>query len=150
MKANYYKCDEKLECLIYNHRWVETTSKVDKLKGKKEFRRSPKARTIIRFDYINFVVFEDNLQCEGIGGIRIATEDIHLLFWYLNSSASDKHELCNGHFNLLEVRKAYETMTNLLNYAKEFNCITRESRKFERMLNNHGTLNLSSEFNNVC
>ena len=137
MEAKIYKCDEELETLILKQGWVETTDARDKQKGKKEFRKSKQGRILIRFDYINLVVFENNVGCPGIGGPRVSSEELQLLFWYLNSKANDKEEISDGHFDLQRAKSSLQTMSSLLGHAKEFNRSTPESRKFERLLNNY-------------
>lgn len=144
MDTKQYHCDAELESLIRNQNWIETTDARDRLKGKKEFRKSPKSRNLIRFDYINLVVFERNYACRGIGGPTIDETALRLMFWYFNSSTSDKHAISKGHFDLDCARKMHETMTNLTGYAKELNSSNRESKKFERLLANYKSINLNS------
>ncbi len=98
---------------------------------------------LIRFDYINLVVCENNVGCNGIGGPRIPAEDLRLLFWYFNSSPADKQEISKGHFDLNRARITYETMTSLLGYAKEFNHSTLKSKKLERILGSYEKIQLN-------
>lgn len=141
MDAKFYQCGNELEALIRNQGWVETTDERDKLKGKKELRQTTKARMLIRFDYINLVVFENSSSCHGIGGSRIAAEDLRLLFWYINSTAADKQTISDDHFDVDRARSTYQTMSSLLGYSREFNHMTREGKKIERLLNNFSAIN---------
>lgn len=143
METKIYECGQELENLIRNQGWIETTDARDQQKGKKEFRKSRNSRTLIRFDYINLVVFENHIACNGIGGPRITSEELQLLFWYLHSNSVDKQTISNGHFDLDRARSSQQTMTSQLGYSKEFNRSTPESRKFERLLNKYSAVNLN-------
>ncbi|MFA6082831.1 hypothetical protein [Mucilaginibacter sp.] len=143
MEEKIYQCDQELEALILKQGWIETTDAIDRKKGKKEFRKSKGGRMLMRFDYINFVVYENSVGINRLEGPRIAEGDLKLLFWYINSNPADKDYISDGHFDLDRTRQCAETMDSLLGYYREFNRSNRESKKFERLLNNLKSVNLN-------
>jgi len=134
MEVKIYPCDAELEAVIKQQGWIETTDDRNKQKGKKEFRKSKNARTCMKFDYINFVVYENGVGINGLRGPYIAADDLKLLFWYLECKTADKDYISNGHFDLECVHSSVNHMTNWLNGCRKFNLSTRESKKFERLL----------------
>jgi len=137
MEEKTYRCDKELEILILKQGWVETTNPTDRQKGKKEFRKTKNGRIRVRFDYINLVVYENHLGCNGITGTQIKADDLRLLFWYINSNVADRETISDGHFNLIKARDFHNTINQFLRLSKEFNANSRESRKYERLIENY-------------
>jgi hypothetical protein len=134
METKFYECNNELAGVLHMNGLVETTDHIDQQKGKKEFRNGPqRSRMIFRFDYINFIVFENGQGC-NFRSDKISAEDLKMLLWYNNSSAGDKEHISDGHFDQDRVRQNVQTMTSLLGYAKEFNSRSAESKRFERLL----------------
>ncbi|XHR97424.1 hypothetical protein ACFJIV_12660 [Mucilaginibacter sp. UC70_90] len=143
MDTRFYECDDELAVILQQHGLVETTSQIDKRKGKKEFRLGPaKSRLVLRFDYVNLEIFENGSGCKFVTG-KISAADLKMLLWYIGSNANDKNHISDGHFDLSRVRQNVQTMASLLGYSKEFNCRNAESKRFERLLNNLQSVQLN-------
>jgi hypothetical protein len=143
MEAKFYECDDELATVLLNHGFIETTNQDDKRKGKKEFRLGPRrSRMLLRFDYINFHVFEDASGC-NFRSTKIPANELKMLLWYVQSSTVDKNHISDGHFDLYRVKQNVETMTSLLGCYKEFNRQNAESKRFARLLNNLHAVHLN-------
>jgi hypothetical protein len=143
METKFYGCNEELATVLQKHGFIETTNQEDKQKGKKEFRLGPtKSRMILRFDYINLVVFENGSGC-NFKSSEIPADDLKMLLWYIKSATADKNHISDGHFDLARIGQNVETMTSLLGYSKEFNHRNAESKRFERLLNNLHSVQLN-------
>lgn len=143
MDKKYYECNEELAAILLKHGFVETTDAIDQKKGKKEFRLGARrSRMVLRFDYINFTVFEEASGC-NFKSVKIPGEDLKMLLWYTQSTTADKNHISDGHFDIDRVRQNVETMTALLAYSRQFNDQNAESKRFQRLLNDLDTIQLN-------
>lgn len=143
METKFYICNDELATVLLKHGFKETTNQEDKRKGKKEFRLSPtKSRMILRFDYINLVIFENGNSC-NFKSSNIPGSDLKMLLWYIKSTTADKNHIADGHFDLARVSQNVETMISFLGFSKEFNRRNAESKRFERLLNNLQSVQLN-------
>lgn len=134
-----FECNAELEEVLKHFGFNETTDLIDKRKGKKEFRKGRKTK--IKFDYINFVVFEDSYGCNGFNKHKVLAKDLQLLFWYHNSSWSDRQEISDGHFDLDSARRSFQRLNEELGFHKEYGWSNRKTQKITRMLNIHSSVN---------
>ncbi len=139
----FYECNAKLESLIKNFGWIETTNAIDQKKGKKEFRKAKNSRTCIRFDYINIVIYENGAGVKGLGGSKIAREDLRMFFWYINSVSRDRDYISDGHFDLNKVRQRIHAMNSLLLNYNEFNIKNQEKKRLSRLLNSFNSVSIN-------
>ncbi|RYE11958.1 MAG: hypothetical protein EOP45_23765 [Sphingobacteriaceae bacterium] len=143
METKLYECGDELAAVLLKHGFVETTGLEDKRKGKKEFRLSPKkTRMILRFDYVNLVIYEHGHGC-NFKSSSIHTDDLKMLLWYIKSTTVDKNHISDGHFDLARVKQNVETMTSLLGFSIQFNHNNAESKKSERLLSKLGSIQLN-------
>jgi hypothetical protein len=143
MEPKFYECNDELATVLKKHGFVETTDQDDKRKGKKEFRLGrTKSRIILRFDFINLVIFENGSGC-NFKSSEIPADDLKMLLWYIKSTTADKNHISDGHFDLARVNQNVETMTSLLGFSKEFNHRNAESKRFERLLDNLQSVRLN-------
>lgn len=132
-----FKCDQELTEILKSQGFIDTSSKNDIAKGKKEF-RFKKNRKYVRFDYDNFLFFEGSSSCSCFGRASVPEEDLILLFWYLNASSTDKEEICSGSGFSVEIAKG-----NLKNFRTELEFYlsnkfkNRSISKLKRLVNTY-------------
>ena len=143
MDEKIYECNAELEAVLKRFGFIEVTSRVDQIKGKKEFRKGRSSETLIRFDYINFKLFEGIHGCRDFGGSRIPAADLRLFLWYLGARGSDKQEISGNFFELGSARSAYQSMKKTLDIHKELGLSNPKSRKIERLVNNYSLIRLN-------
>jgi hypothetical protein len=137
METKKYECDAELEDILKQVGFHDCTKKFDRDRGKRTFRKGKLSAMAIHFDYENFKMFENDRGCDAFDNNRISQSDLQFLIWYIQSPLDDREHISDGHYDLRRVKDSYTTMKSLLGFHQEFNHITDESQRFERLLKSY-------------
>lgn len=136
-----YEANDELSEVLLNHGFIETTSKRDKLKGKKSFKTSKNARKEINFNYIHIQI-EDS--CHLMDDCYKMTEkELTLLLLYFKLSSSDRKELtCSGNFKFKSIDERFASINSEINELKRFKLNLSRQNKLERIIDTYNSINI--------
>jgi hypothetical protein len=125
--------NEQLFRILIKNGFIETTSKRDKLKGKKSFKLTKHARREIYFDYFNIKIFDSIHVLEK--KLYLSDQDLQNLIFYFKLNSADKRELIpSGYFNFDEIQKSIEIIENEKMRSREFGMKISRKIKLKRIL----------------
>ncbi|WP_207423744.1 hypothetical protein [Desertivirga brevis] len=136
-----YQCDEELAAVFEGLGFMETTKPFDKLRNKREFRRSKTSPLVILFDRGNLMAFEHHQGCDIPD--RPTSKELQLFIWYINSNSIDRDAISPGSFNIQKAKENYNMMLSMTEEAEELEVRTPQIRKFRRILTNYSSIALS-------
>lgn len=102
-----YQASEELSNILFNAKFIDSTSLRDRKKGKRSFRRSKNSKKELFFDYININVIHSG--CKIDLGPEISEKELRCILLYFALSLRD-YKLINpsGNFVLNETLDAIE------------------------------------------
>ncbi len=131
--------DLRLEKILLDKGFIETTSERNKIKGKKSFKLSKNAQKEIYFDYINIKILPS-----GNSRIKMTEEELKYVFLYFELTSIDFKELVyDGEFDFENVRKGINSLKKELKLHEELNCRFRRKNKIERILKRYNEISIS-------
>ncbi|TYP96478.1 hypothetical protein C7447_10744 [Tenacibaculum adriaticum] len=104
-----FEANENLVKILLSNGFIDTTSGVDKTKGKRTFKLLKNSKKKIHFDNINIRVLNSNKGFESKS--VLSEEDLKAILLYFKLSSSDFKELNSD--NILEFNEANERIKSL-------------------------------------
>lgn len=102
-----FRADSVLESIFLDHGFEETTSKRDRLKGKKSFKLSKVARKEVYFDYEHIRILESSVGHDAC--YHLTAFDLRSLLWFFKALPNDIKEVFpDGKFRFHTVKERLE------------------------------------------
>ncbi len=135
-----YQANGKLEQILLNQGFIDTTSQIDKLKGKKSFKLTKNSRKEIYFDYINIRILEST---KGHDSCYKMTEDElkYLLLFFKLKSTDFKEIDHNGKFNFKKSKERLDSLSKELQSLTKYNMHKPRRVKLKRILDSFENIN---------
>lgn len=128
-----YEANNELAEILFKQGFIETTSKIDRLKGKKSFKLSKFAQKEIYFDYINIRVENSNRVMDS--KLKITEKELKYILLYFKLSSIDFKEFSsNGNFDCNKMEEKLVYLYKDLEKLKEYNLQKSRQNKIERIL----------------
>lgn len=128
-----YKANEELIEILKKNGFIETSSEIDILKGKKEFKLSKSSRKRIYFDRIKIEIFDGIHGSENTFGIN--ENEFRILMLYFKLSSTDLKEILrNRKFSYSFGIQNFNYLKKELQDLKRLNFKKHRIPKLERII----------------
>jgi len=136
-----YQADEELANILLNHGFVETTSKINIMKGRKSFKTSKSASKEIYFNYINIQIVDSTHKMDEC--YKMTEHELKLLLLFFKLKSVDRKELTNsGSFKFKIMDERLSSIIRELNDLKEFELHQSRQSKLKRIIENYNSIKL--------
>lgn len=127
-----FKANNILAKKLIDNGFIEVTPEYNRIKGKRNFKKSKRSSKEIYFDYINIRIVNNSWMDSRI---EITEMELYYIFLYFELSANDMKEF-NSHsfFSFEEVEKGLIRIEKELNRLIELNVHRRTQNKLSRIL----------------
>jgi len=136
-----YEANNELEQILLKQGFTDTSSKNDKIKGKKCFKLSKQAQKEIYFDYINIRILNSTHIQDS--RTEITLEELKLLMLYFKLESSDYKEINSlGKFDFKSTIGRFNSLQNELQKLTELDIQVPRRKKIERIVEMYKNINL--------
>lgn len=127
-----YKANEILAKKLIDNGFIDVTPDYNKVKGKRNFKKSKRSSKEIYFDYINIRIINNSwLESK----IDITEMELYYIFLYFELSPNDIKEFnSHGFFSFKEVENGLIRIDKELNKLIELNFNKQRQKKIRRVL----------------
>lgn len=126
--------DDELIFVLKKNNFIETTSKIDILKGKKSFKISRYSKKEIHFDYQNIKIW--NSVHEQDNAYSISENNLKFIILYFKLKSNEISELMNcNQFKFKDVEKKYIQIIKELSELERINFKKSRQNKLKRIKN---------------
>ena len=139
-----YKANNELVEILQKQGFIETTSNIDKKKGKKRFKLSKQARKEIYFDYINIRIL-NSIHGQDSRTTMTESELKSLLLYFKLNSADFKEFDSSRKFDFKKIEKRLVSLKIELNNLTKFNLHKPRRNKIERILKTYENIILNEK-----
>lgn len=136
-----YKADDVLVVILKSHGFIETSSSIDKQKGKKRFKLSKSAQKEIHFNYENIEIFNSSQGQDST--YSLSELDLKILFFYFKLPSSDFKEIdLKGQFRFEKVSERIESIKEEYNDLVRFDCQKAHRNKLKRIIDFYNNIQI--------
>lgn len=104
-----YQANEELERILLNQGFIETSSEIEKKKGKKRFNLSHNNKREIYFNYINIEIYDSSYRLDS--RIKMTEKELRIVLLYFKLSTADFKEFSST--RNLSIEKMEERLASL-------------------------------------
>lgn len=138
---NIFKADENLARVLLNHGFVETTSEIEKKKGKRRFKLSRRSRIFVYFDYEDIKIMKSIKTMDS--RYQMSDEELKTFFFYLELSPAYRKEFTSsGIFNFKKMAEGLSRITKETSELKEFGLKHSRQKKLEKIIGLYDSIEL--------
>lgn len=134
-----FKADDELADVFIRHGFIETTSRINKIKGRKSFKTSKNASKEIYFNYINIQILDSTYLMDSC--YEMTENDLKYLLLYFKLNSSDRNELTNsGNF---QFKRYGERLASMIKELNNLNKVDRQGprrNKLERLIETYNSI----------
>lgn len=136
-----YEANNELSKILIKQGFIETTSQINKNKGKKSFKLSKFARKEIYFDYINIRVINSTNIYDS--RIKMTESELKSLLLYFKLSINAFKEFdSTGKFSFTKTVKQIEKLREELLLQAELNINGRRNTKIKKIIDFYDKIQL--------
>lgn len=104
-----YQANEELENVLLNQGFIETTSEIEKKKGKKRFYLSHNNKREIYFNYINIEIYDSSYKLDS--RIKMTEKELRVVLLYFKLNTADFKEFSST--RNLSIEKMEERLASI-------------------------------------
>ena len=136
-----YKADDELANVLLNQGFIETTSKENKIKGRKSFKTSKNARKEIYFNYIHIQIEDSTHLMDDC--YEMNEHELKLLLLYFRLKSEDRKEVANSDvFKFKKIDERLSSIKKELEDLKNFDLHHVRQKKLERIIETYNSIKL--------
>jgi len=138
---NIFKADENLARVLINHGFVETTSEIDKLRERRQFKILKKSRVIVCFDHTLVKIMKSSNIMYSTN--QMNEEELKLLLFYIELSSADRKKFSNsGFFKITDMKKSLSLLINEISDLKELNLNHTRQKQLDKLIGLYNSIEL--------